>query len=61
MQVKAECRAAVQFNGSVKVLLVWQHSPNHPEEYCWLNVLKEREAFSGGKTYRITIEEGITP
>ena len=58
MQVKAECRSVVPFNGSVKVLLVWQKSPNLPEEYCWLNCLREREAFVQGKTYSVTIGEG---
>jgi len=58
MQVKAECRAVVQFGQSQKVLLVWQKSPNHAEEYCWLNVLKERQEFVRGQTYPITIGEG---
>jgi hypothetical protein len=57
MKVKAECQAAVRFNGSVKVLLNWQQTPNMPEEYCWLNCSKEREPFVRGKRYTITIEE----
>jgi len=58
MFVKAQCQAAVPFGRLVKVTITWQKSPNFPEEQIFMNVLKDREAFARGKSYRITIEEG---
>jgi hypothetical protein len=58
MVVRAECRAVVNFGDSVKVLLSWQKAPHLPEEYLWINMLKERMTFVQSKFYRITIEEG---
>jgi len=57
MQVKAECRAAVDFGDSVRVMLAWQQTPMEPEQYCWLNIRKEHCHFVRGKHYRLTIEE----
>jgi hypothetical protein len=57
MQVEASCQATVSFGRLVKVLIVWQRSPNFPEESILMNVLRSRGDFERGKTYRITIEE----
>jgi hypothetical protein len=57
MQVEAICQAVVPFGRLVKVLLVWQKSPNFPEETAFLNVLKDRVDYGPGDTVEFILRK----